>query len=423
MSVPFTPVSEDQFAAMVRDGSLQGMISPFLAQYQAVTDAARQSNLDVRALLAWTRSENNQATNISDSLLAAHNAAGIYYVGQSRATPGPLGPASEGSKPYCAFPTWTDFWLTLADNINYVLNVAGGDLNRAAWYYTRGNPGLALADAGEQHPKATYYRQFLSAYPPEGASTVPDGVYGEDLIAKFETQIGHAYSGDYDPRNGNHPWAYYCRAGVESTGRNCGLSVVARVSALDAQHAAADQGLLNTTDPPEHGAVVQFDTRFYFPDGHTGYWNADKGQLLGTLTDGNGVGYKAWGPQTFGYAGWYRLPGVVGERRVVVPAPPIDSGNLVIPDNPYNTGTDPMHQLGVGGAFRRVWELLPTPLVILGYPMTNEYAGVVTDADGTKRDRTVQDFERGILIFQSELPSPWNVTMALRNQKVTKKAA
>jgi hypothetical protein len=165
----FSAVSEDQFTGMVNDGSLPGTTSPFLTQYSDITGAARQSNLDVRVLLAWTRSENHQATDISDSLLAAHNAAGIYYVGQSRATPGPLGPAGEGSKPYCNFATWTDFWLTLADNIHYVINTQGGDLNRGAWYYTLGNAGLAHADAGEVHPKARYYDEYVANYPPDGS--------------------------------------------------------------------------------------------------------------------------------------------------------------------------------------------------------------------------------------------------------------
>jgi hypothetical protein len=264
------------------------------------------------------------------------------------------------------------------------------------------------------------WQYYLEKYPSEGGSAMVEGIYGEDLVARLESRIGHTLSGDYDMRNGhNHPWAYYCRAAVESTGRNCGLDVVARPSALNAQHAAAAQGLLNTTDPPEHGAVVQFDTRFYAPDGHTGFWNADKGQLLGTLTDGTGIGYRAWGPQTQGYAGWYRLPGVVGPRRPVVSAPPFESGNLVIPDNPYNSGTDPKHQLCVGGAFRRVWELLPTPLVILGYPMSNERSATVIDADNTSRTRTVQQFERATLIYQPELPSPWNAVVALRNQRIS----
>lgn len=181
MTYGFAPVDESQYRGMVQGGSLPGMVSPFLAQYQIVTDAARQANLDVRALLAWTRSENHQATDISESLLVAHNAAGMKWVGQSRALyltqeddgrwyaangqRAPLAPANEGSAPYCVFATWTDFWLTLADNINYVLGVAGGDLNRAAWYYTLGGLGLAHADAGERHVKARYYEQYARDYP------------------------------------------------------------------------------------------------------------------------------------------------------------------------------------------------------------------------------------------------------------------
>jgi hypothetical protein len=403
----FTPITAAQFADMVRDGSVQGMVSPFLAQYTTVTDAARQSNLDVRVLLAWTRSENRQATDISSDLLAAHNAAGIYYVGQSRATAGPIGPANEGGKPYCSFATWTDFWLTLADNITYVLNVAGGDLNRAAWYYTRGNPGLALADAGEQHPKATYYRQYLTAYPPEGDSTVANEVYGSDLIAYARTLIGQAFSTiETDPVNGVHPWAFWCESFAERVPEHLGLSIPHRGSATAKGHAYQAQGLLQTSGEPEHGAHVIFGPSFYavdgdgdgFGDGHIGFWDKEKGMLLGTLTDGTGIGYRNWGMQTPGVMGWARVPGVAGETHpstpVVPPPPPV----YIQPSNP--NGPVPLDE--------KLWarfDFLERYQTGLGYAqMGFAKAPAITLPDG----RLAQRFQRGWFAVTTDA-DPWDV--------------
>jgi hypothetical protein len=401
----FAPVTEEQFADMVRDGSVQGMISPFLAQYHIITDAARQSNLDVRVLLAWTRSENRQATDISSDLLAAHNAAGIYYVGQSRATAGPIGPANEGSKPYCSFATWTDFWLTLADNITYVLNVAGGDLNRAAWYYTRGNPGLALADAGEQHPKATYYRQYLTAYPPEGDSTVAEGVYGEDIINKARTYIGQAYSDGIDgntPRN--HQWAYWCEAFAESIPRSLGLDIPRRGSATAKGRAYLAQGLGHTNGEPTHGAHVIFGPSFYAVDGdgdgegdgHIGFYDKERKMLLGTVTDGSGIGYRDWGVNTPGFLCWATIPGVVAEYRTSAPAPVVPV--YLQPSNP--NGAVPLAE-----KFWARFDYLERMQTGLGYAqMGFAKAPAITLPDG----RLAQRFQRGWFAVTTDA-DPWDV--------------
>jgi hypothetical protein len=422
----FHDLSQRDYQAIIAAGTMQGT-SPLLPKenYDALIRESQASNVDPRVALAWMLWEDHFGTDPGGGVELARvfNFGGIKWAGQPNAfDSGIQVPPDEQPGTYAGFHDaggWFHELYRTLTNQYCGPYFSAGDLVNCASVYITGRP-----DSGHGQERVDQWQYYLRHYPPTGGNTVPDGVFGEDLIAKFETQIGHAHSGDYDPRNGiNHPWAYYCRAGVESTGRNCGLDVTARTSARDARLAATDQGLLNTSDPPEHGAVMQFDQRFYYPDEHTGLWNAQKGQLLGTLTDGTGVGYRNWGPQTNGYAGWYRLPGVAGEYRTLAPAPPMNVGNLVIPGNPYDTGTDPDHRLGLGGAFRRVWELLPDPFVILGFPTENEYSATVTDADGTARDRTVQAFERGTLIFQPELPSPWNVVLALRTQKITRKAA
>jgi hypothetical protein len=425
----YRPLSESQYEAIITGGEIfhdaSGNIirSPLHGHdcYVAAEAQAKAGDVDLRVLLAATHFEDHHGTDPAGGteLAKVYNFGGIKWAHQPGAFDSGIPyPRNEGIGNYAGFRDFGGFIAELIRTLNnqYIGDAfRAGDLARAWGIYIGGpnNPNVSGGTA-----RVDQWQYYLKKYPSEGERTVADGIYGEDLIAKLETRIGHTLSGDYDMRNGhNHPWAYYCRAAVESTGRNCGLSVVARPSALAAQHAAASQGLLNTTDPPEHGAVVQFDTQFYAPDGHTGFWNADKGQLLGTLTDGTGIGYKVWGMQTPGYAGWYRLPGIVNARRPVTSAPPFESGTLVIPDNPYNT--DPKNQLGVGGAFRRVWELLPTPLALLGYPMSNERSATVTDSDNTSRTRTVQQFERVTLIYQPELPSPWNAVAALHNQKIT----
>jgi murein DD-endopeptidase MepM/ murein hydrolase activator NlpD len=111
--------------------------------YRAVHAAAKQRNISVATLLGWIVAE-----NVDPDLIAVNNLAGIYYVGQSRATPGPPGPANEGSKPYCAFATLTDFWVTLAINIMTIDPDAWnrGDLRSIARTYTGGAQGYAKVD-------------------------------------------------------------------------------------------------------------------------------------------------------------------------------------------------------------------------------------------------------------------------------------
>jgi len=240
-------------------------------------------------------------------------------------------------------------------------------------------------------------------------------VSGTDLIAMFETQIGHPYSGDYDTLNGNHAWAYFCEAGVESTGRQCGLTITPQGSATGAGLIAAVGGILQQS-PPEHGGVIVFGPSFYYPWGHTGYWNADRQQLLGTLTDGTGVGYKNWGPWTAGYAGWYALPGSTPGYHGAAPEP-LPPAEIRVQDNPYESDGN---AIIIGGGFFRLWQsLAPDPLVVLGYPMRNEQQAVVRDAGGLEQDRTVQYFERGILLYQAENAYPWDCVVALRSQTIT----
>jgi hypothetical protein len=255
--------------------------------------------------------------------------------------------------------------------------------------------------------------------PPEIPEEVPvaDEVYGEDLIAKFETQIGHPKSGDYDMRNGyNHPWAFFCEAGVESTGRNCGLAVVPRSSAITAGEWAREAGVLQQGEP-EHGGVVYFGDAFFRDYGHTGIWNADRQQTLSTLVDGTGVGYRNWGPNTIGFQGWYRLPGIAAPRRT--DEAPMPSW-IVQPDNPYQVGKP--YEVGIGGGFARLYtsvDIGAEPLVVFGYAKDREEQAMVRNASGTEQQRTVQRFQRGVMIWQPENDFPWDIVLALETDTVT----
>jgi hypothetical protein len=102
-----------------------------------------------------------------------------------------------------------------------------------------------------------------------------------------------------------------------------------------------------------------------------------------------------------------------------IPAP---DDNYVIPGNPYNEPiTDPNLRIGVGGGIKAKWQQTPDPLTVWGFPVANETQALVTETDGsTVQQRTVQFFERAILIFQPEhAGTAWEVVASLRGQTIT----
>jgi hypothetical protein len=225
---------------------------------------------------------------------------------------------------------------------------------------------------------------------------MPD-VYGSDLIAKVRQYIGQPSSdGTLDAWNAPHPWAYWCEALAEGAPTALGLAVTHYGSAAEHLDAITAAGLLRQ-GTPEHGAWCLFG-RAFDPNGHICFWDADKQQYLGTLTDGTGIGYhdQSW---TASLAGWCRVPGILAPYRAPVtpPAPPV---NRTPPNNPY-------------GAIEIAPELWPRfnymDSLGLAYPMigfprvaaTKDAAGVVS-----------QRFERGTLT-QGGGPNPWDIVLAL----------
>jgi hypothetical protein len=233
----------------------------------------------------------------------------------------------------------------------------------------------------------------------------------DDLMLMADTQLYVPRSGSYDKLNGDHSWAYWCLAYVESSHRNVGLEVPAKNNAYQA-------GLsfnLNS-GPAPFGAAVFFGQEFYYPDGHTGL-SVGEGWMIGTVTDGNGVNYCYWNNHTPGYMGWTYYPGVViGEEIPSEPPPP---NQLVQPNNPHQVAGEA--EIMIAGGFLRYYNAVALgqePMVVLGYAKAREVDARITDSNGQSYTRTIQRFERSTLIYQPEHPFPWDIVSALDDQVI-----
>jgi hypothetical protein len=112
-------LNPDQYATIVAQ-STGGKPSPFTDPEvrDALLAAAKGSNVDPRLMLDMTRYENNDATNISPSLLAVHNYGGITYDPNVKGElQGPARPPNEGGN-YAAFNSAEDFFKALAANLS-----------------------------------------------------------------------------------------------------------------------------------------------------------------------------------------------------------------------------------------------------------------------------------------------------------------
>lgn len=335
----FDQVAEATYLAMVRDGSIRGRTSPFLthAMYATVMQVAHDRNISARLLLAWTRSENNQATNISDSLLGIHNYAGIKYVGQQHAYRSSVFPPPNEGGVYAGFNTDDDFWYTLAVNIQSILpeDYAQGNLGRIASYYTIGDP-----DAGAGANKVTFWKEYSdrTTYPGPGPSVLPDpdpnaftGITGQTIADTAATYLGMTAFID----EGRSVQASgQCQEFVEVINEQCGVPRNRRPSALEASQF---YGPLNAGRAPA-GAAVYFDGRVGSVFGHAGIACGD-GTMISALATVRIDSYEMWA----GYIGWNYYPGV-GEGASDMPLPrdaQIDDGEIELAWSAFDVPLNP----------------------------------------------------------------------------------
>lgn len=238
-----------------------------------------------------------------------------------------------------------------------------------------------------------------------------------DVLAQAITQFHHPRSGSFDQINGDHPWAYYCLAYTESCNRNTGINVPPQYNAV-----GAGRSFMLQPGRAPAGAAIFFDEAFYWPDGHAAV-ALGNGLCLTTLTDGTGVGIRAWNENSIGYMGWCFYPGMTGDPDDFDPRPqepdPPPPAWYVQPNNPFLTPDG--EECGIGGGFLRFYKsvsLGQEPMTVLGYAMNREEAATVTDPDGTVFERTVQRFQRGTLIYQAENDFPWDVVVAMPTQDI-----
>lgn len=350
--------SGSALAQMIVDGS-NGGTSPFLDLVPDIIAVCAEWNLDEAAMIAWTTSENNNATNISDTLLAAHNGAGIKYVGQPRAHDGSqyrppvLAPASEGSAPYCVFDSWADFFWTLARNIVTLLPDAyeAGDLNRIAWYYTTGRDDTS----GGKHLKQRLYDQF-SAYPNDGPTPSPqpaptpnftdlDNRMAEEAMRHVgETRMGPGEP--LDDGNGSHSMANWCEAGAETV-----AAIVTGVRFRFPSAYVHYRSLLaggHIDSDPDSAQPGEFD--FWGPYGGDGHIT-----IRGTdgLTYGTSVVPDVWIGRPVNYYGSY-LGHAVSEAVLQVAADWQPKEDTDVIPNVTNAWDD--------GLLQAVWQSLKAPI-------------------------------------------------------------
>jgi hypothetical protein len=230
-----------------------------------------------------------------------------------------------------------------------------------------------------------------------------------DVLRMAFTQYGHTYSGEFDSVNGNHPWAYWCLSYVDSSVRNNNISVPLYPNAVTAGDAYP---LSSGVAPP--GAAVFLDENFYWPDGHAAL-AIGGGWCLSTVTDGTGVGLMFLPPETTGMMGWAYYDGVTVDTT---PSPP-PADWYVQPNNPYQQEGEP--EIGIGGGMLRMYNsvaLSQEPFTIYGFALAREEDAYVSDADGTTNFRTIQRFERCVLVSQPDTPFPFDVVVMPRSSTI-----
>lgn len=306
----YRPLDQPSYTAIVREGA-GGKTSPFEdpAVYASVLKAAQEYGVDPRALLAFTKGENSNATNISPTLVAAHNYGGIKYVGQEGASQGPMSPEGDN---YASFPNADAFFRALAANIStgiYEGYAKSGDIRSAAQtYITGGGPGTAAQQVAITN-RVQDYQNYVQQYPATGTGapitrgtgygpgdtalgssqtptggSVPDAVVGsvrDQIVQKALQSVGQDKLVDYCEQ--------FVEETVQAITRKRGATGTNEGSAtLAFQHAQAAGLERPANQAPQAGDLV------YYPDanggpGHVAVY-AGKGQQISTWDKGDPTG-------------------------------------------------------------------------------------------------------------------------------------
>lgn len=376
-SFTFRDLSYEQYEAIITASEMDGNTSPMHGRqnYDSLMAAARAADADPRLALVWTLFECHDGTDPAGGIALArvYNFGGIKVPGGDYDS-GIAAPPSEGGVHYAGFNDFGSFARHLYDTFSHGPEGpywAAGDLANVASIYITGQP-----NTGRGTDRLTQLDYYQRHYPPGDGSD--NAVYGDDIIAQARRYLGQSTSDNtLDPWNPkNHPWGGWCESFAEGVPISLGLMEVHRASALDKLAAVRDQGLLQTTWPPEHGAWCLFGITFD-PQGHICFWDADKEMYLTTLEQPSSIGYHTPSGWRAGMAGWCRIPGVADARR---PA-----------SADYRRFEATGH--GIYGDFRGYWEQFrddAQALKTFGLPLSEREPGPCEDG----QIRTVQWFER-----------------------------
>jgi hypothetical protein len=347
----------------------------------------------------------------SPAWLHFRNAAGLGITGDSVQGPG-FGTIERGVQAHlallnCYYGDGKDPWGVLTEFHMGGMSLGKTTLNgmNGVWAV----PGDGYGDA-----IAAIANQIV------GGTVTDTGVYGEDIVAALLPHLSEMNSdGTLDPWNGPHPWPGWCESSTEGAQYAAGLTdVVHRGSAALKLDAVIAQGLLQTSWPPEDGAICLWG-RSFDPSGHTTVWSAAKSMWISTLYPPHrGLDYFYSDAWKAAMAGWFRAPGVVAATRPTpLPVP-------IPPQTPFFADQNPHGPIPMRDVFWARWDALNAMGTKLDHPGAVNPAGLALPTLGYPVEvektlptgRRIQRFERAWLATDKN-PEPFNVVTLLLTEQ------